>query len=391
MALITAIIAASGGDFSTPQLWEDSLVADLDADGNARKGAVRNTAGAPLGNVTFSNHTTSATNYIHLTADTGHSFMDNASVRSAPLRYDDTVYAALRATSGYTFVVDVSGGAVDYLIVDRLMIESTAGTSAPFTSTSGCDHNLWKDLICSSGNTSANVGEVWGTNTVLANVVYHQNSSSGTPIEFRNTPLLIGCTFVRLTNNGVAGDGPRARGYAFPILQSCAIFGYTNPVAAAGTGGWDAASKNNATQAASGLPGSSNQHSVTFNATTPFTQASATGTDLRAIASTSLAGNGFKDATNAPNDISGIARAASPTIGAWELITLSLEQRAFRFRNDDGSETTATWAAAQDTDISAERNATRRLRLLMQTVGNRPASTFKLQYRKVGSSTWRDV
>lgn len=320
MAVITATIGTTGRDYSTVQLWEDALPANLVTDGNARVGAVYNDGGAALGSVSISAHTTNSTNYVHLTAASGQSFMDNASVRTTALAFSSATYAALRSTSGYVFCVDLTG-AVDYFTCDRLMIETTAGSSAPFSSTSGCNHNLWKDLICSSGNTSANVGEIWGTSTRLTNIVYYQNAGSGTPIEFRDTPILHGCTFVRTTNNGTTGDGPRARGYAFPTLISCAVFGYTNPVAAAGSGGWDAASSNNASQAASGLPGSSNQHSVTFSATTPFTQASNSSSDFRAIASTSLAANGLLDGTNAPNDISGTARAASPTIGAWEIVS----------------------------------------------------------------------
>ena len=322
MAVITATIGTTGRDYSTPQLWEDAVPANLSSDGNARVGAVYNDGGAALGSISISAHTTDATNYMRLTAASGQSFMDNGSVRTTALAFSSATYAALRSTGGYVFCVDLTG-AVDYFTCDRLMIETTASSSAPFSSTPGCNHNLWKDLICSSGNTSANVGEIWGTSTRLTNIVYYQNSGSGTPIEFRDTPILHGCTFIRTTNNGTTGNGPRARGYAFPTMISCAVFGYTAPVAAAGSGGWDAASKNNASQAASGLPGSSNQHSVTFSATTPFTQASNSSTDLRAVASTSLASNGFLDATNAPSDITGTSRAASPTIGAWELAVAS--------------------------------------------------------------------
>jgi hypothetical protein len=38
-----------------------------------------------------------------------------------------------------------------------------------------------------------------------------------------------------------------------------------------------------------------------------------------AVAATVLADAGYRDSTNAPNDISGTARDATPTIGAWEL------------------------------------------------------------------------
>lgn len=319
MAVITASIGTAGGrTYSTVQLWEDALPADLVSDGNARVGECYNDGGAALGRVSISAHTTNSTNYLKLTAAAGQSFMDNANVRTTALAFASSTYAALRTTTGYTFCVDLTG-AVDYFTCDRLMLESTVGSSAPFTAVSGCDHNLWKNLICSSANTSTNVGEIYGNSTLLVNIAFYQNSGSGAPITFRNDPTLIGCTFVRTTNNGTTGTGPTARNYSTPKMISCAVFGYSTVVGTVGAGAWSASSKNNATQAASGLPGSSNQHSVTFNATTPFTQASATSTDLRAVASTSLASNGFLDATNAPNDISGTARASSPTIGAWEL------------------------------------------------------------------------
>lgn len=43
----------------------------------------------------------------------------------------------------------------------------------------------------------------------------------------------------------------------------------------------------------------------------------------------------------------------------------SLDQEGFRWRNDDGSETTATWKAAQDTDLTALLSANVRLRTIV--------------------------
>lgn len=144
--------------------------------------------------------------------------------------------------------------------------------------------------------------------------------SSGDGLWIRQTTSIIGCTVVRLTNNSAAGVGITARNYADVTVRSSAFFGFSTAATASGAGVFNAACSNNATELASGLPtGSGNQHNVTFNATTPFTQASNTGTDLKAISSTALASNGFKDSTNASADISGLTRAASPTIGVWEL------------------------------------------------------------------------
>lgn len=69
----------------------------------------------------------------------------------------------------------------------------------------------------------------------------------------------------------------------------------------------------------------------------------------------------------------------------------TLEQTHYRFRNDDGSETTATWAAAEDTPISLAKNTPVRLRVEIGATGDPANAAYKLQYRKVGDSTWRDI
>lgn len=69
----------------------------------------------------------------------------------------------------------------------------------------------------------------------------------------------------------------------------------------------------------------------------------------------------------------------------------ALTQSRFRFRNDDGSETTATWAAVEDADISVAALTAKRLRVQVAATGDPSAKSFKLQYRKVGDGTWRDI
>jgi len=72
---------------------------------------------------------------------------------------------------------------------------------------------------------------------------------------------------------------------------------------------------------------------------------------------------------------------------------LTLEQEGFRWREDDGSESTATWIAAQDTDITRPQDVTTRLRILVDADGvpNPPAQQFKIQSRKVGESVWQEI
>lgn len=70
---------------------------------------------------------------------------------------------------------------------------------------------------------------------------------------------------------------------------------------------------------------------------------------------------------------------------------LGIDQDGFRFRNDDGSETTATWAAAQNGTMTAGTMVNRRLRFLLQATADPAASQFRLEYRKSGTTPWRTV
>jgi hypothetical protein len=72
-----------------------------------------------------------------------------------------------------------------------------------------------------------------------------------------------------------------------------------------------------------------------------------------------------------------------------------LDQKAFRFRNDDGSEAAATWKDAQNTDISLAETDPFRLRFEIQETAGGVADTvqsrqFKLQ-RSLNGGSWFDV
>lgn len=69
------------------------------------------------------------------------------------------------------------------------------------------------------------------------------------------------------------------------------------------------------------------------------------------------------------------------------------EQEGFRFRNDDGSETTATWKDSQDTSISLPDETVFRLRILTDVSGDPASSAFTLQYKRVdeADSEWRTI
>jgi len=62
----------------------------------------------------------------------------------------------------------------------------------------------------------------------------------------------------------------------------------------------------------------------------------------------------------------------------------TVTQEGFRWRNDDGSETTATWLAAQDTNASLDIGETARLRMILDATGDPDPFPPTLYYRKVG-------
>lgn len=91
-------------------------------------------------------------------------------------------------------------------------------------------------------------------------------------------------------------------------------------------------------------------------------------------------------------DTGNLSTPASDNQSAYMVgAVITYEQEGFRFRNDNGSETTATWMASQDTDASVARETNFRLRALIDTAQDAPSRNYKLQYHKVGAASWRDV
>jgi hypothetical protein len=70
------------------------------------------------------------------------------------------------------------------------------------------------------------------------------------------------------------------------------------------------------------------------------------------------------------NEYAGTSDTAQLTIVYY---TSTIEQEGFRFRNDDGSESAATWKANQDTNITLAADTSTRIRMLLNATGD-PAS-----------------
>ncbi len=69
----------------------------------------------------------------------------------------------------------------------------------------------------------------------------------------------------------------------------------------------------------------------------------------------------------------------------------TLEQEGFRFRNDDGSESTATWREVQDTNDNVARVTTIRLRMLINATNDPNSQGYQIEARKAGSLDWRKL
>lgn len=70
---------------------------------------------------------------------------------------------------------------------------------------------------------------------------------------------------------------------------------------------------------------------------------------------------------------------------------LAVIQQAFRFRDDDGSESAATWLANQNNDITRGTNLNTRLRIGIETTGDAEAKDFLLEYKKSTDGAWKKV
>ena len=69
----------------------------------------------------------------------------------------------------------------------------------------------------------------------------------------------------------------------------------------------------------------------------------------------------------------------------------TIEQEGYRFRNDDGSESAATWRQVQDVVDSISAGVNVRLRILLNASGDPASSQFQLEYRKVGNADWLKI
>jgi len=114
--------------------------------------------------------------------------------------------------------------------------------------------------------------------------------------------------------------------------------------------------------------------------------------------STIFSGVGIGPSSNSDvpdDDIDGDVRTGTTTdLGpdTWGAVA-TLDQEGFRWRNDDGSESAATWRQIQDTNDSIGVEANIRLRMLLNGTEDPASKQFKIQCKKKTdpASEWRDL
>lgn len=73
------------------------------------------------------------------------------------------------------------------------------------------------------------------------------------------------------------------------------------------------------------------------------------------------------------------------------LAGLVLQQEGFRFRNDDGTEATASWKYNQDANMMGAAGTPFRVRFVINATGDPGARNWQLEYRRSATDNWRKV
>lgn len=319
---VVSSIGTTGRDYSTLQAWEDACPANLVTDDKIWKGECYNDSEFTAG-VTISGQTTSSTCHVWLTAASGQSFIDNASVRSNALMYDQSKGVGVKVGPGADTSAIIYGVAA-YTLIERLQVKRTAGSTYDSGWTIATDFtangSAVKDCICESNLATVRYTAAPQGNKFTNCLVVSTSGARG--VATNSGGALLNCTVVGTSGSADVGI---VCNYFSGTIKNTAIFGFTTNVST----GYTAGMSYNGTDKSS-IGGSNNQTSLTFSACFESTT-----NDFRLKAGSSLIGVGDTDATNAPLDISGFTRGAGTAgdIGAWEYgasTSNSLKPQRFR-------------------------------------------------------------
>jgi hypothetical protein len=91
----------------------------------------------------------------------------------------------------------------------------------------------------------------------------------------------------------------------------------------------------------------------------------------------------------------GVAAYGLATIDDWTgtdgAASTTLDQKVYRYFNDDGSESGSTAMAGQNVDVTVSPGGVFRIRFGIQATGDPTGKQFRLEYDTVGGSNWKQV
>jgi hypothetical protein len=305
--IVTKTIGTTGRDYSTIQAWEDACPSNLVTADQVWKGTLYNDSEFTAG-VTISGQTTDSTRYVWLTTEPGQSFRDHATATTNALTYDQTKGVGIKASpAAYILDVQAANTLVENIQVYR---NGTYNYIDSAVSLTGSGAKLNNSIVKSDSARSNVFVAVSATGAAINNclLLATTTQSNGAKVAFGGSAD--SCTIVKSSAVSESGTGVTSS-YANNVLKNCAVFNFST----AQSGGTFTGSGNNATNKASGLPGTGNVYSLTAS-----NQFQSTINDFRLKSGAGLidAGN-----TSLTTDIIGQARS-TPDIGAWEYTSSSI-------------------------------------------------------------------
>lgn len=380
--IVTSTIGTTGRDYSTLQAWEDAAPANLVTSDQVWRGECYNDSEF-TGALTVSGSTVDATHYKELTCATGESFADDPGAATNPLRYDQSKGVGLHVTSSYTDVFTITE---NYFRMSRMQAKrSTGGGGSRVWLDSGASDTQLSQCIFENDRSAA-VALVY-TNTLVSACLFISRVSSAPAIVTVSSSggVMVNCTLV-VPSDLTAATAGVTRSYASSwTIKNCAIFGVSN------TGDTTGITYTNCYSDDASPPTGVTTLAYDTSTGSGFENITDATRDFRLKSTSALIGAGTS--SGAPvSDIIGVLFGSPPSVGAWEVAAaVTLEQEGFRFGNDDGAENAHTWAAAQDTDLTAPAGQTQLINLIINATGDPATKVFKLQHRKVGDPTWKDT
>jgi hypothetical protein len=263
-------------------------------------------------------NTTSASDFIVITAAAGESFQDHASVRTNPLFYDQSKGVGI---AGNPFAAELVEIKDPYVTFSRLQVKRTAQSYTTTTTLrvqSGHPSNtiLIKDCIFAKAYNGVNPVVVSREQRIVNCVIYDSGTGASFGLQMTGLGQVINCTIVKTVTAASTGTFGTTDTGNDPPLFNCAVFGWNTSF-----GGTTGASSRNCATDQTTVPNGSN-HLASLNISDQLESQTA---DMRIKSTSNLVDAGEADATYSPADISGTTRGTSgdADIGAWEIVVAS--------------------------------------------------------------------